>query len=268
VVFNKWLLPDWQKLRLRFHFDKSQSQVLAINMEITKLILEFVKSLLWPVAVVIVAVIYRKEVRSAFGRLSKADLPGGLKLGFDYHKEKLSEEKSIEKAVSDKKKIAEDLSVKPSAFIRYGELPIDLNHSDEHAYAVETLALNRLEHIIYQKVERYVLLKKGDLSDIFDGIVKGNEQTPDRVITVLWTRTVDVKSLISGLPGYFQQVKNYKKITGREALLSIVLVVPQRVIEAIEHLKPLTQELADTDCRVYIVDYDDIGFSIGVHAKS
>ena len=209
-------------------------------METTKIIVELLQSLLWPVAIIIVAVLFKKELRAAFKRLSKADLPGGVKLGFDYQEVKLSEEKSIEKAVSDKKLIVEDLSIKPSLFVRHGEVPIDTTHSDEHAYAIETLALNKLGYIIDLEIEKHVLLKKGNLNSIFDGIVKGNEQTPDRVVAVLWTRTIDVKSLLASLSGHFQQVDDYTTITGREALLSLLLVVPQRVTEVIEHLRPLT----------------------------
>src|SRR5260370_25969793 len=50
----------------------------GVSMEIAKLILEYVKALIWPVTVLTLSLFFRKEVKRAFARLRKAVLPGGV----------------------------------------------------------------------------------------------------------------------------------------------------------------------------------------------
>lgn len=47
-------------------------------MEIAKLILEYIKVLVWPFVVLVIVVIFRKQIESIIKRLEKADLPGGI----------------------------------------------------------------------------------------------------------------------------------------------------------------------------------------------
>jgi hypothetical protein len=52
-------------------------------MEIAKLILEFVKVLVWPSVVLAIVIIFRTKLEAILWRLRKADLPGGVSLDFD-----------------------------------------------------------------------------------------------------------------------------------------------------------------------------------------
>ena len=47
-------------------------------MEITKLILEFFKVLVWPIVLFVILAIYHDEIKSILNRLKKAELPGGI----------------------------------------------------------------------------------------------------------------------------------------------------------------------------------------------
>src|SRR5882724_2678609 len=51
-------------------------------MEIAKLVLEYLKVVTWPTAVLIIALVYKKQFASVLGRLKKAGLPGGVSLDF------------------------------------------------------------------------------------------------------------------------------------------------------------------------------------------
>ena len=52
------------------------------NMEIAKLILEYLKVLIWPTLVLIFLFVFRKQLHDLVERLKKADLPGGVSLDF------------------------------------------------------------------------------------------------------------------------------------------------------------------------------------------
>lgn len=47
-------------------------------MEIAKLILEYVRALIWPVTVLTLSLFFRNEVKRVFARVRKAVLPGGV----------------------------------------------------------------------------------------------------------------------------------------------------------------------------------------------
>jgi len=51
-------------------------------MEIAKLVLEFVKVLIWPTTVLVLALIFRVPIRAVLSRLRKAGLPGGVSIDF------------------------------------------------------------------------------------------------------------------------------------------------------------------------------------------
>ncbi len=52
-------------------------------MEIAKLILEYLRVLVWPLVVFMVMILFRNQLKEAFSRLRKADLPGGVSLDFN-----------------------------------------------------------------------------------------------------------------------------------------------------------------------------------------
>lgn len=49
-------------------------------MDIAKLVLEYVKALIWPITVLTLSLLFRTEVKRLFSRLRKAVLPGGVSL--------------------------------------------------------------------------------------------------------------------------------------------------------------------------------------------
>jgi hypothetical protein len=49
-------------------------------METAKLILEYIKVLAWPLVVLVIVFIFRRQIESIVKRLEKADLPGGVSL--------------------------------------------------------------------------------------------------------------------------------------------------------------------------------------------
>jgi len=52
-------------------------------MEVAKLILEYVKALIWPTAALLLAWIFKLEIRAALARIRKAELPGGVSVDFE-----------------------------------------------------------------------------------------------------------------------------------------------------------------------------------------
>jgi hypothetical protein len=65
-------------------------------MEVTKLILEFVKALAWPVTALTLALLFRAPLSMILNRLRKAGLPGGVSVDFQ---EQIQEAKQISKEV-------------------------------------------------------------------------------------------------------------------------------------------------------------------------
>jgi hypothetical protein len=54
-------------------------------MEIAKLILEYLRTLVWPTTVIVLSLLFRREITRVFARLNKAVLPGGF--SFDLREE-------------------------------------------------------------------------------------------------------------------------------------------------------------------------------------
>jgi hypothetical protein len=52
-------------------------------MEVAKLILEYVKTLIWPTSTLLLAWIFKPEIREVLARIRKAALPGGVSLDFE-----------------------------------------------------------------------------------------------------------------------------------------------------------------------------------------
>lgn len=52
-------------------------------MEIAKLILEYVRTLIWPTVALLLAWIFKPEIRAVLARIRKAALPGGVSLDFE-----------------------------------------------------------------------------------------------------------------------------------------------------------------------------------------
>jgi hypothetical protein len=52
-------------------------------MEIAKIVLEYIRVLIWPCVVILALFVFRKQVITILNRLKGADLPGGVSLDFD-----------------------------------------------------------------------------------------------------------------------------------------------------------------------------------------
>ncbi|NES83900.1 MAG: hypothetical protein F6K10_22180 [Moorea sp. SIO2B7] len=80
-------------------------------MEIAKLVLEYLKILVWPSVILTIVLIFRRQIESLIERLQKADLPGGVSISLSAEireARKLSEQVSAE-APSPKAKGAKSL---------------------------------------------------------------------------------------------------------------------------------------------------------------
>ena len=58
-------------------------------MEISKLVLEYLKALVWPITVLALSLVFRTEVKRAFARVRKAAFPGGLSVDFQQEVEEV-----------------------------------------------------------------------------------------------------------------------------------------------------------------------------------
>jgi hypothetical protein len=67
-------------------------------MELAKLVLEYVKALAWPVAALLIALIFRREIRAILARIRKAALPGGVSIDFE---EQILETKALATRIED-----------------------------------------------------------------------------------------------------------------------------------------------------------------------
>ncbi len=79
-------------------------------MEIAKLILEYIKALIWPTTVIIILIIFRTQVISLFGRFKKADFPGGISI--ETFPEQIREAKEL--SVEVRKEMDEEKKDRPS----------------------------------------------------------------------------------------------------------------------------------------------------------
>ena len=65
-------------------------------MEIARLVLDYLEALAWPLVALIVAMLFRHEVRALLARIRKAALPGGVSLDFE---EEIQEAKLLSEKV-------------------------------------------------------------------------------------------------------------------------------------------------------------------------
>ncbi len=70
--------------------------IVQTNMELAKLILEFIKALAWPVTALVLALLFRAPLSMILKRLRKAGLPGGVSIDFE---EEIEEAKQVSREV-------------------------------------------------------------------------------------------------------------------------------------------------------------------------
>jgi hypothetical protein len=233
-------------------------------MDVARLVLNFLEVLVWPGVVAVLLLVFRRELRAAMARLSRATLPGGVSLGFEYETVRLSPQESQARVVEEQKALPD---VKASTSTRaprggFGQIPTDTTTQVSHGYAIEDLALTKVERYITQPIQRHVRLSRGDRSLVLDGVVPGKDGMADRIVEVKWLRDpAAVKHVVQSVGDYETLLKSYEELTGRRAQLILTIVVPQRVKEVVDTLGPLKTALAGTDWRVFVVDYEDIGFT-------
>jgi hypothetical protein len=80
--------PDFPVLGL---LSANLANVDSSQMEVAKLVLEFVKVLIWPATVLVLALIFRVPIRAVISRLKKAALPGGVSIDFQEEIEQAKE---------------------------------------------------------------------------------------------------------------------------------------------------------------------------------
>ena len=94
------------------------SENATLWIEIAKLLLEYVKVLIWPAVVLFIVCTYRSSIGDIVARLQSADLPGGVKLSLS---EKIEEAQKLSTAVASAK-VPED---------RQGKDPIKTTEANE-----------------------------------------------------------------------------------------------------------------------------------------
>lgn len=82
-------------------------------MEIAKIILEYIKAVIWPATVLVVLTVFRSQIVELFKRVKKADFPGGI--SFETFPEQLKEAKDLSAKVKEEKpiKLQEKLPIIP-----------------------------------------------------------------------------------------------------------------------------------------------------------
>ncbi len=75
-------------------------------MEIAKLILEYIKALIWPSTVLILFLLYRTQIINVFNRIKKADLPGGISI--ETFPDQIQEAKELSEEVRQEKQPKEE----------------------------------------------------------------------------------------------------------------------------------------------------------------
>lgn len=81
-------------------------------MEIAKLILEFIKALIWPSTVLILFLLYRAQIVNIFNRIKKADLPGGISI--ETFPDQIQEAKELSEEVRQEKQPKEERKKLPA----------------------------------------------------------------------------------------------------------------------------------------------------------
>ncbi|MGC1685441.1 MAG: hypothetical protein WA734_07480 [Candidatus Acidiferrales bacterium] len=118
-------------------------------MELTKLILEFVRVLAWPVSTLVLVLIFRIPLAAILSRLRKADLPGGVSVDFEQQiqeaKELSEKVEAIPPPADRPKPTAIPLTEANARMISVGLRPtasgLDMNYYREIAQNDPTLAL-------------------------------------------------------------------------------------------------------------------------------
>ena len=81
-------------------------------MEISELVLEYIKVLIWPTTILILSFYFHKQIQGIFNRIKKADLPGGISI--ETFPTSLEEAKKLSAEVREEKKESKKQQPYPS----------------------------------------------------------------------------------------------------------------------------------------------------------
>ena len=131
------------------------------QMQIAKLVLEFLKALIWPVTVLLLAWVFKREIRAVLARMRKAVLPGGVSVDFENQiietKELATRVEAAEPPANRPQSAVLPLTEANSRMITLGLTPtpsgLDMNYYKRIATLDPTLALAGL------RIEVEILLK-------------------------------------------------------------------------------------------------------------
>ncbi|MBN1639407.1 MAG: DUF4145 domain-containing protein [Ignavibacteriales bacterium] len=146
-------------------------------MEIAKIILEYVKVLIWPITTFTILILFRKQIKDIIARLKKAEFPGGI--SFETIPEKIDEAKALSNEVKQEKSEKENKEKRPviplteanAKMLNLGLLPspsgLELSYYREIAQGDPVLALAglriELETMLKNLAKGYnLLLNKRD----------------------------------------------------------------------------------------------------------
>lgn len=165
---------------------------------------------------------------------------------FDYRKEMLTSEEIERKTLSE---VLETEGVPRAASVKKDMMAfLHIEHDEKLVLryrAMEDLAITRVEADLGQRVQRNVRLTRDSETVIVDGLVQESGAAPDKIVEVKWFRQHgSVRRFLETVPQLLALVDRYRRITGRNASLVLVLVVPEprdehrrEVLRALEQVR-------------------------------
>jgi len=162
-------------------------------MEIAKLILEYLRTLVWPTTIIVLSLLFRREITRVFARLSKAVLPGGF--SFDL-REEVQEVKQLSEKVqsappSDKKRATPSvpLTEANARMMKLGLAPtlsgLDISYYRARVETDPVLALAGLridlETLARNLAVGFKLQPTGSLYDMLAPLKEAGAITPDQI---------------------------------------------------------------------------------------
>ena len=224
-------------------------------MEIARLILEFLRVIVWPALVVMATVIFRAEIRGLLARIASMELPGGAKLSWD----RLSPDQQRERADAD----VEELGGGPSEIEDHardedvgsieepaGESEADSPAQDlfveesraesanalvrQNALLAEDLVVRQLEAEFEVEIRRQVAV--ADRPDFqFDAVIYKEKPTVFVTVEVKFIhRYIDIERIVDLEFGRVEKLRKNVEVEGIEAILVFVVDADESIRSKLE----------------------------------